>query len=171
MRTTRSLLTVALIAATACGNPTSPADAPQKFPVEANIVSAVKPVNTNEWQTWNFQWFSLCSNTQFVNGLVNVHLQHQWRTTQDGIVIFTEHLNVGDGRAWDSLGNEYILQNISTQKQITLPQDDYTMQFEAVFRVVSRGSAPNEVLNMKFNLQQTAGVFTFSFSSSTQCKG
>lgn len=150
----------------ACGEvPTSPTE--EKTGIELSAQPA-----TSNWYSWPFSLPPMCGSPPLVNGLMDVHIVGRFVLNPDGSASYREHLNSARGRAWDVLGNEYILKQMSTNQQEYETNGSFISVSTFIWKVVPKGQGP--VQNLELTLQiswDPINGFQIGSSATTTCRG
>lgn len=151
----------------ACGEvPTSPTE--EKVLVELSA----QPAGSN-WYSWEFFLPPMCGSPALVNGFIDVHIVNRFVTYPDGSTHAWDRLNSARGRAWDVLGNEYVLKQMASTQQDYNTDGSYLSVSTFSFKVVPKGQegpVQNLELTLRISFDPVVG-FQFSSSAEINCRG
>lgn len=142
------LVLLFLLFVSACGEvSTSPIEEPQ---VE---LSSAQPA-VSSWESWSFFIPPMCGSPPLVNtGQLDIHRTARFVSNPDGSTSYRERINSARGTVWDVLGNEYVLQQRSSNHSTSDTNGAQVSLSTFIFKVVPKGSGP--VQNLEITLQVT----------------
>ena len=153
--------------ATACnGNIVDPSSSKSVYAIGQN--SRAVP----SWGARPINGFVGCLNHDFQSSsYLMAHIVPHTKTNADGSVITTERLNTAGGKLFDGQGGEYILQETGDYSQELELSGAYQTSNSTAFRLISKGGAVNEFVDLIFKIVWNNSTFQFDLDIRLACRG